>query len=339
MCKRRDLRSDTRGGGSCGCQNRIEEFTSPPQFPARHPPPLSIRLIWTAAGGGPILLPNMKENYQVCLMAPEGYQGSLIFRELLFLLRGALTSLGHDCVIKANQLDPERTNIVIGYHLLQYGDYLSSYRYIPFQLEQLAAEGGWYSENARLILEGAADVWDYSRRNIGFLAEKGLAARLLPVGYHEDLEIVEHAPEPEKDIDILFYGSINERRKAILDPLGRIPRARVATLTGIYGKERDSYIARSRIVLNMHFYKTAILEQVRVSFLLNNACFVVSEESQDDPYDGVPLVQAPYDRLVEVCRRYLETPDEIERERLRSYQAFKERYRMSELMRAVLSGE
>jgi hypothetical protein len=288
-------------------------------------------------GARNILRFRMRNKYQICLMAPEGYQGSLIFRELVFLLRGALSALGHDCVIKANQLDPERTNVIIGYHLLQPGDYLTEYRYIPYQLEQLGAKGGWYSEEVRRILEGAAEIWDYSEKNIAFLAEKGIGARLLPIGYHEDLEIIEKGLE--KDIDVLFYGSINERRKAVLDEMGRIPGARIGTLTGVYGKERDACIARSKIVLNMHYYETAILEQVRVSFLLNNGCFVICEESEDDPYAGVPVVTAPYDQLVEVCRRYLERSEEIEGARLRAYEAFKVNFKMSELMNFILGNK
>jgi len=278
----------------------------------------------------PILFSVMPGKYQVCLMIPEGYQGSLIFRELLFLLRSALRSLGHDCVIKANQLDPERINIVIGYHLLKHGDALSACRYVPYQLEQLGAQGGWYSENARQILEGALEVWDYSRENIVFLDGEGIAAQFLPVGYHADLEIIPRGVE--KDIDVLFYGSINARRQAILDRLGKIHGARIANLSAIYGRERDDYIARSKIVLNMHYYETAILEQVRVSFLLNNACFVVSEESVDNPYEGLPLASVPHELLADNCRRFLEHPQEMEQLRLETYEAFKTRYRMDELL-------
>ena len=281
----------------------------------------------------------MSEAYQVCLMIPEDesgevYRGSFVFRELVFLLRSALRSLGHDCAIKPNSLDEGCTNIVIGYHLLRHGEYLSRYRYIPYQLEQLAAEGGWYSEDGLKVLSGATAVWDYSGQNIGFLAEKGVEAAHLPVGYHEDLEVIPKGVG--KDIDILFYGSLNERRQAMLDRLGKIPGARVATASGVFGKERDELIARARIVLNMHYYETAILEQPRVSFLLNNCCFVVSEESADAPYPGLPVAVASYDDLPETCRRYLENPQRIEAESRAAYEAFRTRFRMDELISRIL---
>ena len=281
----------------------------------------------------------MDDKYQVCLMVPESddgrlYQGSFVFRELIFLLRSALTSLGADCIIKPNQLAEDRINIIIGYHLLKHGDYLARYRYIPYQLEQLAADDGWYPENARLILANAEAVWDYSRKNIAFLADKEIEARFLPIGYHEDLEIIEH--KQEKDIDVLFYGSINARRQAVLDQLGRIPGARVATATGVFGSERDDLIARARIVLNMHYYETAILEQPRISYLLNNSCFVISEESADDPYAGLPLTTAPYAELADLCRHFLEHPAEMESSRLTAAEEFRTRYKMSELLQEIL---
>jgi len=84
-----------------------------------------------------------------------------------------------------NGLDRQSTNILLGYHLLKYSRDLGSCRYVPFQLEQLAAEGGWYSENVRTLLENAADVWDYSPDNVSFLATSGVRAKLLTIGYHE----------------------------------------------------------------------------------------------------------------------------------------------------------
>lgn len=265
---------------------------------------------------------------------PPDYKGSLIFRELLFLLRNSLVSLGKDCVIKPNRLSEDRVNIVVGYHLIKYGDYLKKFRYIPFQLEQLSAEGGWYNENVRLLLQGAEDVWDYSLRNIGFLRELGIEAKYLPIGYHESLETIR--PAEQRDIDILFYGTMNERRKKIIKSLKTIPRAKAVTLEALYGEERDAYIARSKIVLNMHYYETGILESVRVSYLLNNGCFVVTEECSDNPYKELGIPEAASEELATVCRHYLE--NEAEREELRktTYERFKTEFRMTELVSKVV---
>jgi hypothetical protein len=109
--------------------------------------------------------------------------------------------------------------------------------------------------------------------------------------------------DQEKDIDVLFYGSVNERRARILDEL-KSRGLNVVSLFGVYGAERDQAIARAKIVLNHHHYKPNIFEIVRISYLLANKVCVVAEGDLDDP-DVKPLnggiELAPYDDLVERC--------------------------------------
>ncbi|MHC4843687.1 MAG: hypothetical protein ACYTEE_07795, partial [Planctomycetota bacterium] len=83
---------------------------------------------------------------------------------------------------------------------------------------------------------------------------------------------------------------------------------KVEALFGVYGVERDHYISRAKIVLNIHFYETKVFEIVRVSYLLANKKFVISEPGNDQelesPFrDG--LVFLPYNGLVEECVKYL----------------------------------
>lgn len=128
---------------------------------------------------------------------------------------------------------------------------------------------------------------------------------LLPLGYHPKLQRIRHRPEREKDADILFYGSMNARRQSVLQRLDR--NCRVRSLFGVYGEERDRWIARSRILLNIHFYEVKILEQVRLSYLLNNECFVITEESDPNPFAG-GVVCGSYEQLAGLCERYLADP-------------------------------
>jgi len=273
-----------------------------------------------------------KMSLQIAFIMPSGYKGSMVFRELLFLLRDSLVSLGHEAIIKANQLDPEKINILLGYHLLNHGDYLKDYRYVPYQLEQLDANKGWYSENVRLLLRDATEIWDYSETNLRFLHEQGVTAKCLPAGYYPSLEIVPHTPE--KDVDVLFYGSINERRKVLLEKLSK--HVRVQVLNGVFGLERDEWIGRSKIVLNIHFYEMAILESVRISYLLNNSCFVITENSADNPYAKVPLVTAPYENLIDTIHHYLAHEDERKELLESTCRLFRENYPMTDLLKPIL---
>jgi hypothetical protein len=63
---------------------------------------------------------------------------------------------------------------------------------------------------------------------------------------------------------------------------------------------------------------------------------VISEESAANPYEGVELCEAPYDRLAETCRYYLGHPDDMDAIRLSTYEQFKKYYPMKMLIKKVL---
>ncbi len=278
----------------------------------------------------------MPDAYRVCIIVPPGYRHSLCFTEVGFLLKHSLNFIGRPCDLAINDLAKDRINILLGWHLMRYDEALASVRYIPYQLEQLS-EKVWngFPDLCKKMLRSAYTVWDYSEENRAFLACRGIAARLVPVGYHESLEQVPAGRE--KDIDVLFYGSMCDRRRAVLDCLSRDRGVRVESLFNVYGRERDDYIARSWIIINIHFYPSLILESIRISYLLNNRCFVVSEVSPVNPYGRVNIPLVPYEDLAETCRTFLKKKDDIERRGGRSYEEFKRNYPMVEFVKNALA--
>jgi SAM-dependent methyltransferase len=221
------------------------------------------------------------------------------------LLYHSFRSLGLPAEFQVNRLDPEAVNVVLGYHLLPGPDAVRNYACVYYQLEQLPGSGNWLKPAYLDILRGALEVWDYSPENVAALAAQGVTnVRLLPLGFHENLATIAPA---DKDVDVLFYGSLNDRRRVLLNELAS--KCRVRHLYGVYGEERDRAIARAHIVLNVHFYPAQIMEQARISYLLNNGCFVVSEESPANPYEDC-LATAPYDELAACCLHYLRHPEE-----------------------------
>jgi hypothetical protein len=93
---------------------------------------------------------------------------------------------------------------------------------------------------------------------------------------------------------------------------------------------------RSKIVLNLHQFGTAQLEQVRISYLLNNKCFVISESSDCDPYAG-GVVFARYEEIVACCQRYLAPGMEPARDRIAEtgYQQLKAIPMLAQLKSAI----
>ena len=68
--------------------------------------------------------------------------------------------------------------------------------------------------------------------------------------------------------------------------------------------ERDAFLARSKIMLNVHYYESRLFEIVRVSYLLANRKCVVSETGADRAIEqqfepGIAF--APYEKLAETC--------------------------------------
>ena len=224
---------------------------------------------------------------------------------------------------------------MVGYHLLEprHLRELAGPPVVFYQLEQLSEREGWFTPARAQVLRAASRIWDYSAENVAFLKARGFAqVEHLPIGFHPALERIRHRDEADKDIDVLFYGSVNLRRQGVLEPIRR--RLRLQTLFGVYGEARDQHIARSKIVLNIHFYQTRILEQVRLAYLFNNRCFVVSEEAEQNSF-GNGLVSGPAGELGELCARYLADPEARRQSALANYRAF-QKQPMTEYLKPLL---
>lgn len=246
--------------------------------------------------------------FAVATMAAPGYNHSAIFAEVAMSLDSALRELGHDSVLTSRLDLDDRYTIVLQPHLLASYGVQPPRKTILYNLEPLAQPDHlvrWLMPDL-LDLFRRYPVWDYSHANIEWLTscERVPQSCYVPIGYVPELTRIAPAPE---DIDILFYGSVSDRRQEILDRL-RTRGFRVEALFGTYGEIRDSWIARSKIVLNVHSYDAQPFQIVRISYLLANQRAVVSE-SRADPAEERDLESgiafADYDDLVDRCAELL----------------------------------
>ncbi len=262
------------------------------------------------------------EKFHIVLVKPAGYAHSEAFREVAEGLTSALGSLGHAAVLGENTLDPSATNIVLGAHLLAETEALAlPASTVVYNLEQLggAELPAWYP-----ALAARMRVWDYSELNLPFWDRTACLApvQIVPVGFAPVLARI--ADASEQDIDVLFYGSLNERRRAVLLRL-EAAGVRVHHAFGVYGAERDALIARSKLVLNVHFYESKVFEVVRVSYLLANGKAVLTEPSPDLGGLAGGVAVFSYDELARGCLDFLANDKARKVLELRARMLFRER--------------
>jgi hypothetical protein len=241
-----------------------------------------------------------------------------IFYELIELVSNCLQAAGIKVTCTTNVIDPDHLNVIVGHtivlppELFQRIHKQTRNYYIIFQMEALSDLKGVLPNRPAYFdfVRGATQVWDYSLENRRYLLQRGVTnVHYIPIGYSASLERV--AKNGEQNIDVLFYGAPAARRIRIIEQLRR-GGINAELIAGAYGPVRNDYIARSKILLNIHQFETAQFEPIRVSFLLNNQRFVISETSADNPY-GEGIVICNYEDIVERCHYYLKPGMECER--------------------------
>jgi acetyltransferase-like isoleucine patch superfamily enzyme/SAM-dependent methyltransferase len=253
-------------------------------------------------------------NFAVLTVAPPNYIHSQAFSEVAETIHYGLLALGHQSVI-VHEVLSEHRHIVLGTNLLPAVSIELPEDTILYNLEQISPDCPWITESV-LALFRRFTLWDYSLLNCEQLQKMGCRhVQHVPLGYMPQLTRIEPLAEEAQDIDVLFYGSLNEKRAAVLEAL-RDQGLNVVELFGEYGAERDRVIARAKVVLNIHAYEAQIFEIVRVSYLLANHKFVLSESSPNDPEakslnGGVAF--ADYNQIVETCLEFLQHPQARQR--------------------------
>ena len=273
--------------------------------------------------------------FQITLVRPEGFLHTEAFLEVAETLQFGFRSLGHTAQIRENVFDTTATNVVLGSHLLSFKQASEiPAGSIVYNLEQLGGPNlpTHFYELARRLC-----VWEYSPQNIKQWKATSPACPpvLVPLGYVPELSRIH--PAETQDIDVLFYGSSNARRNGILIAL-KDAGAVVRSLFGVYGKERDELIARSKIVLNIHYYHAKIFEIVRVSYLLANSKAVVTECCPDTEIEeGLAgcVLGCPYESLVERCLSLLKNDEERRRLESRGFKWFSHRKESEILSKAL----
>jgi hypothetical protein len=281
-----------------------------------------------------------KDRHCIWIVTPANYNHSHAFDEVALGLQGAFEELGGSApIVRDMNAFAGRAPIIYGGNLLpaEIVSHLPKDSVI-INLEQVSEESIWINSRYTSILK-SFPVLDYSPRNRENLAAKGIDhAGVLEIGYSRCLSQIQHAAV--KDIDVLFYGSMNERRHHILKTL-KDGGLKVEHLFNIYGAERDAAIARAKIVINIHHYASGVFEIVRISYLLANRVCVLTEGDIRDPdlqsFIGGLAIE-PYDDMIERCYKLIANADERDAIAAKGLAAMQSRSQADMLMSVMRAG-
>ena len=277
------------------------------------------------------------DKFAIWIVTPDEYPHSQCFDDIAFAMQVGFRNLGFKAPVITDPSFKADNTIVLGPQLLSgFPLDLMPPNAVLFNLEQISNDSPWLTPDY-LSLVRQHTLWDYNPINKRAWLKFGVNTdAICEVGYVEELQRIK--PQIRRDIDVLFIGSLNRRRKKILEDL-RSTGVAVHWLFNVYGAERDEIIARAKVLLNFHQHDAQIFEIVRVSYLLANRCCVVSETGADIDTErhfsqGIELCS--YDSLVDACLSLLGNEKKQEELRQRGHEALTKFDQTTFLKRALL---
>lgn len=191
----------------------------------------------------------------------------------------ALDYNGIKCKVVSNIEYKDESNIYI---ILNINNLvMTPKKFIVYNFEQLTTKKIWgdnFFEKCKL----AEKILDYSLENIKVFNSKNLSAYHVPFGWTPILESNIFVDNNMKNIDLIFLGSINKRRKRILNKYNVYYRDK------IFNESYNELLRKSKFSLNIHYYEgESILEVTRIIPLICNYVQVISERSNDKYYDDI----------------------------------------------------
>lgn len=188
-------------------------------------------------------------------------------------------------------------------------DILPKNKYILYQIEQLNQTNNPINQSlSQNLLANSYSIFDYSKINLQYhprefkenikLLQPLIDEPVFKVNqpnnseelYIEDLYIKKFVnniiynvlKKYNYSIDILFIGTLNERRTKILNELKNYNSLNnlnyvIKIVSNVFGDKLTELIKKSKIVINLHYYPNAILEIFRIHDLLPYECKILSE--------------------------------------------------------------
>lgn len=237
-----------------------------------------------------------------------------VFTELALCLRDALRRAGVASERLLNRVEPGVPSIVFvptdGWEAFVAP--LDPRQTVLFNMEQLGSDAPWTRDGYVDALRRWI-VADYNASNVAWLkSANGAGQRVheIPIAPGPSVAFA-GGPPGEPAVDVLFYGTMNPRREAVIAAL-REAGLSVELAVGSFGWELAPAVLRARLVLHVHFYETRLFPVARILQPVAQGVPIVCETSVCSPLAdwsaGSGIVFADHDRLVDACRQLLADP-------------------------------
>ncbi|NBO82539.1 MAG: hypothetical protein EBU75_06835 [Betaproteobacteria bacterium] len=255
--------------------------------------------------------------------APQPY----VFSDAALCLTASLQACGMPSRHVCNALPTRGAVLVVGWTpqwLQANQDLLDQNRTFLFNAEQIDSKSPLLTQ-AYLAELGRWRVMDYHDANARLIERlHGQAAQVMTVPvipcegvrYGRPIRrgmtdgVFTAGPDAEHPIDVLFYGSVNGRRKKVLDDLER-RGLKVEVVSGAYGAELTPAIQRAKVVLHAHYYESSLFPALRILQPVAQGVPVVCEHSVFSNWNDWAesgMVFAAYDSIADACAELSQSP-------------------------------
>lgn len=207
------------------------------------------------------------------------------YMEVIESLQWGFLTLGYECAFRLNEIDHSCVNIVFGFVAAINAGNAFPPGTILYNMEQYAGFGSKSPETFATLAD-RYQIFDYCQANVDWWLQ--FNPRFRPyyarVSYAPCLTRIE--AQKEEDIDLMFIGAMHPARAENLFNCSKVVSEHthsIVSLTHIWGKQRDEFIARAKVMLNLSnpSADTKVFEIVRVSYYLANRKAVVCESRAD----------------------------------------------------------
>lgn len=226
--------------------------------------------------------------FNLTYMGPESLFN--LRRDFFLAVQDGLRSLGHEVFITATTLDKTAFNLIVGAYFLK-PESLRSIQLSGVEFAHINTEiisGDLLNFNPKKVdflgsylpsLQAGKFVWDVVEDNMPEHRRYGTSAHFCRWGWTPILEDIIH--RETKDLDFYFFGSMSERRVAVVADLRKRGFHGIADGTCPYFVRNDR-ISRAKICLNLRQDdKYTHVNAFRICYLANNSCSIVGEAELD----------------------------------------------------------